>query len=446
MTTTRAQGGQKGGWVRRMLDGHSVLGIALSGLVYLVCLSGTVAIFADDIASWEDPAPSVGAVKPEAMDAALNAALAQADGPVGALMLRLSNPAAGDEPQGEGGEMVVSAYQGAASPRQWGVDAAGGVTARPLARPYAAFLSDLHISLTSGGFWGQVAVGAAGALLLALLVGGVLSHPRVLRDAFHLRLDGGRRLGWADAHNRLGVWGLPFHLAIAATGALLGLGTLVLMLVGLVALKGDMAAAYAALAGPQVSMDATPAPVPSLADLRAHLPATPRLTMVYIERPGTRGQRVTVEVAGPADAPRHLVERERYYFDGAGRLLAPAGFLTGGAGLRVYGGAVALHCGTWGGVPVRLLYGLSGLVLSSLALSGMGVWFARRADRGRPLPRLHRVWKGWAWGVPIAMAAALPAAHLGLAPAPCFWAIAALAPIVAVLAPWARRPVQAQPA
>ena len=48
-------------------------------------------------------------------------------------------------------------------------------------------------------------------------------HPRVLRDAFHLRLGGSRRLQEADLHNRLGIWALPFHFTLALTGALCAL-------------------------------------------------------------------------------------------------------------------------------------------------------------------------------------------------------------------------------
>ena len=43
------------GTVRAVLDGHGILGLAFAALIYLVCLTGTLAVFAGDIARWEAP-------------------------------------------------------------------------------------------------------------------------------------------------------------------------------------------------------------------------------------------------------------------------------------------------------------------------------------------------------------------------------------------------------
>jgi hypothetical protein len=86
--------------------------------------------------------------------------------------------------------------------------------------------------------WGGFIVGLTGVALLSL-ISGILSHPRVLRDAFHLRLGGSRRLQEADLHNRLGVWALPFHVIVSLTGALLGLSTIIVGALAMLLYRGD---------------------------------------------------------------------------------------------------------------------------------------------------------------------------------------------------------------
>src|SRR5690606_34906035 len=65
-------------------------------------------------------------------------------------------------------------------------------------------------------------VGLLGALMAGLVISGVFAHPRIFRDAFRLRWGDGSHLAWADLHNRLGVWSLPFLLGIAISGAFFG--------------------------------------------------------------------------------------------------------------------------------------------------------------------------------------------------------------------------------
>jgi Mn2+/Fe2+ NRAMP family transporter len=98
------------------------------------------------------------------------------------------------------------------------------------------FVTELHYYLHLPSTIGFFIVGVAGAGLLALIVGGLLSHPRILKDAFHLRLRGAKRLSLTDLHNRLGVWAAPFHFVIALTGAMIGLGQVLFFLMALAGL------------------------------------------------------------------------------------------------------------------------------------------------------------------------------------------------------------------
>ncbi|PSJ19519.1 PepSY domain-containing protein, partial [Halomonas sp. ND22Bw] len=71
--------------VRAVLSGHGILGLAFAAIIYLVCLTGTLAVFAHDIARWEQPdAPSITAFPPGALDRAVRSA--QESGPAHATL------------------------------------------------------------------------------------------------------------------------------------------------------------------------------------------------------------------------------------------------------------------------------------------------------------------------------------------------------------------------
>jgi uncharacterized iron-regulated membrane protein len=56
-----------------ILSGHSVLGLAISALIYLICLSGTIVVFAQELERWEQPAgPVLTTVSPDAIDRGLS--------------------------------------------------------------------------------------------------------------------------------------------------------------------------------------------------------------------------------------------------------------------------------------------------------------------------------------------------------------------------------------
>ena len=41
--------------VARSLSAHSVAGLVISALLFIICLSGTLAVFEDEIGWWEKP-------------------------------------------------------------------------------------------------------------------------------------------------------------------------------------------------------------------------------------------------------------------------------------------------------------------------------------------------------------------------------------------------------
>src|SRR3546814_19907157 len=102
-------------------------------------------------------------------------------------------------------------------------------------------------------------------MIVALSLSGVIAHPRIFRDAFRLRARDKEGVGLADWHNRLSVWSLPFALAIALTGAMIGLGTIGAYGLAARLYKGDVEAAYAPIFGGEAKPAAPPAPLAAFA-------------------------------------------------------------------------------------------------------------------------------------------------------------------------------------
>jgi uncharacterized iron-regulated membrane protein len=225
----------------------------------------------------------------------------------------------------------------------------------------------------------------------------------VFKDAFHLRLGGSRRLQEADLHNRLGIWALPFHVTIALTGALLGLSTIIVGVLALLLYRGDTARVYNLFLTPPPPVNAAAAPLPPigavLAEARRRAPgAVPHL--LTIERAGRADARFTVS----SERERLLVAQDTTVFDAAGRVVKDDHPRDLSVGTRILGGVGQLHFGWFGGVPVRIAYGLLGLALCVVTSSGVTVWLARRRDKLRAVPQWERLWTAVAWGQPLIVA------------------------------------------
>lgn len=395
-------------FVRAMLAGHSALGIAFAALIYIVCFSGTVLVFMHDFQRWEQPDGPVLAdpATPQLVADVLAATYAQARAEGSAHDITLMGPTA------ENPRFATYYHDDAAGVEgEWLVDG-DGLFAAPIAAPWTEFLAELHTSLHLPRTFGLLLVGLTGVTLLSSLISGVLSHPRVFKDAFALRWGGSRRLQEADLHNRLGVWGLPFHVVVSLSGALLGLSTLIIGVLAFAAYDGNSEKAFAAILGPMPSEDHTPAPIPDIAAMiRKAQEVAPAAQFVSarIQHVGTAGQVVHLGMSRPG----YLALFNTFYFDGSGRLLGDGGLEAGTIGQQILGALQPLHFGWFGGVPVKLAYGLLGLALTVIAYNGVTIWLVRRRDKGRPAPHLEKVWAALGWSQPLAFGTTAIAALTG---------------------------------
>ncbi|MXO66195.1 PepSY domain-containing protein [Altererythrobacter endophyticus] len=380
------------GFVQAVLKGHSALGLAFAAAIYVVCLSGTLSVFLHEFTAWENPAaPHIEQMSPDAVQKALENAVSQSSGEVH--HVRLIMPSADQT-------FLTLDVDTANGDKEWVADASGNLT--PLRNAWSEFIIRLHIFLHLPSSWGIFIVGMTGVALLSSLISGLCAHPRIFRDAFHLRIGGSQRLQEADLHNRIGVWGLPFHIIVSLTGAFLGLTTIIVGILGMAMFNGDTARIYALFTPPEPVENAAQAPVLDLRPMLARLPAEGVLERITVEHPTEMGAAAIFDI----DDKQALAGTSSLGFTRSAEIYYNKDISKASLGERVFGALGPLHFGWFGGGIVKIAYGLLGLGLTYLAVGGVKIWLVRRRDKGRPAPGWESVWAAVVWGQPAGLAAA----------------------------------------
>lgn len=429
MTSDTSVADRETGIVRRALAGHAAIGLLAGALIYLIAITGAMIVVHDRWQRWEEPAVAETGqtLTPAAAQASLGAAIAREAGLPKTEHLYIRMPTH-DLPRA-----VVTTDN-----KAWYIDSRGGIAGRE-GHTWTEFVMALHINLTLPIVWGMVMVGALGVALAALLVTGVLAHPRIIKDAFRLRTRHDPQLARADWHNRLGVWTLVPMLAITLTGAFIGLSYAGAGALAAAYTKGDIEPVYATIFGTEPPHDDAPAPLPDVARSLETLATSARgvvPTYVVIHDPMTRGQFVQII----AEHPRRLIYGETYRFDAGGNLLGKVGTSDGEIGRQAAASTYKLHFGDYGGLPVEMAYVAFGLALAVITATGTTLWLRKRQRKGIDSRRLAASWIVVVWGIPLLLVLTAWLRFLGGPDVPLiltFWASLGLLVVAAALRPMA---------
>ncbi|MEM8930203.1 MAG: PepSY-associated TM helix domain-containing protein, partial [Acidobacteriota bacterium] len=375
--------------VQRFYDIHSWTGI-LGGLALFICaFSGTIALFERELLAWEQPAIRIEpGTSPLGVDDLIASAkdrlgptqdlfVGLPDGSHGVLQARVFS-------HGEVDEIFIDPYSGAI------VDAADETA--------FAFLTHLHTDLHLPRPFGRYLVGLLGVLMMASLIAGALAHPRILKDLFLLRWRPSLRLSASDVHKQVGVWGLAFGTVMAFTGAVIGLLGLIAPIMVLSAFGGDVGKATEAFSGPafeETGVETTMLPLGPLIDQLEEQRPGFAVTSFFIRHWGDETAEAAFNLE--RDPYRQLTAGETHRLSLVdGRTIHVTTFTDAGVGSRLFGAMQPVHYALFGGLGLKLLYFVSGLVLSLGIVTGTLLWFERRravgADgrgRYRRLARLH---------------------------------------------------------
>lgn len=401
---------------KRLVAIHGWSGTVLGLLLYVVLLTGAVAVFALQIGSWS--ASGVKSQEPLAqpIDGTLRALAAQVPaeyhddinvfsnsaGHIVAFLHTHTKDADGEiADKGVLFELHPETHEILAQREGFAEDVFG-------ADHWGAlddFLVALHVNLHLPDPWGLYATGVLGLLMLASAISGILIHRHLIQDLFVAPRFSSLLLNARDRHNLAGSWGLPFAIVLAFTGAFLSFAlSLGLPTVSTVAFGGDQVAMIERLVGAPEAEDPTPA---RLANIDAMLAAS-------AEAAGSAPVSFSVQHWGRADA-RVLVFHQpaegdltvaQQVFEGAsGAHLGskpPLG-TEPSVGSALFQLMIPLHFGTFAGMLSRTVWFALGLAMCYVTLTGLQLWLQRRSDE--PLwRRLARAVPIFGYGLPIAIA------------------------------------------
>ena len=399
--------------VKKMFDAHSAIGLAVGAIMYLICLTGSLAVFYPEFERWEQPNIAEYSQLPiKSISTAYQEYLKQVTSPEKSVYVVL--PTA-DVPRAHLSD----------GEQEWWLNQ-DGTLSETVKKPWTEMLQELHIQLHLPKTLGLAVVSFCGILLLHLIISGVLTHSRIFKDAFTLNWGGTGQKQQIDLHNRLSVWGLPFHAMIAITGAFFGLVSILVLIAASAFYDNVREALIADIYGTEPII--SDAPKLNIEQSFANMTiADKQATPIYIVVQNITTDEQFIEIA--ATIPQRLIYSEIYQFHADGEYIGQQGMANGPIGQQAVYSVYRLHFGHFGNLAVKVVYLILGLALTYISVSGINMWLHKR---GR-VDSINYLWSGFVYGTPLALSISLlltllsdMSAHKG------FWLIL----IVSLLVAW----------
>lgn len=398
-----------------MVAVHGWSGILLGLVLYAVILTGTAAVFAEEIGTWsaghvstssafERPigktVESLGAQTPSKYHEGVDL-FEVGDHELGAFFHR-------HETDPDGTFVSRGIY--------YQVDRDGRVVGRQTGTgeevfgprnddALSHFLVDTHVRLHIPNPWGLLLTGILGLAMLVAAISGLMIHRHLFKDIFTLRRKANPVLFNRDRHSVAGTWSLPFAFILAFTGSFFSFfGTVGVPIVAMAAFGGDVQALNDTVFGNPGKPDPRPAATSGL----------DRITSDAIHRTGETPTFVTIENFGRADAKVttfHPPEESgvvpiSLLYDGADGGFKQVKPLIGAKPSA--GGTLAaimspLHFGNFAGLLSKAVWFGLGFAMCYVTLTGLRLWVVRRATEARTLGWLDRLVTIVGLGLPFAL-------------------------------------------
>ncbi|MEM1268682.1 MAG: PepSY-associated TM helix domain-containing protein [Bacteroidota bacterium] len=401
-------------WAQRLMwDAHSVSGVALGLVLFVIFFAGAFALYRTQLDVWADPALR-GSPQFSTDELVL---------PV----FEEKPPAYGSDvlyvfPFGERrstflrytaeGDSTLTLVQHSTTTGE--ELARGGKSRLSLTLFQLHFLLQLRYILPGHSLIGIAIAGIIAVFLLFALLSGLLIHLRKLPQDWHtFRAKRTARTWLTDAHVVLGVVGLPFTLLFALTGAIISI--MIIMQPQIVDgfFGGDADAYQAAIYGtgiPEADSTGIPAVMLSPETLVAQLPegweGIDPITLTY-ERWGDAGATATLR----GHISETLTTSGKATLNAAtGAVLTNNPPVTPTALGATYAVTEQLHYADVGGWLLDALFFLLAMAASAVILTGNVIWIVVRRPRDeRATPRTHyilgRLTVGFGCGLVAAVAA-----------------------------------------
>ncbi|KMN12595.1 peptidase [Pseudomonas weihenstephanensis] len=350
---------------------HTWGGLIVGWLLFVIFLTGSLAVFDQEIDNWMQPElPAHHLTDVQAAERALG-------------YLREHTPDAKQWGISLPNERTP-ALQASTGGRRDGVsvtlDPSTGEVLPVRETAGGFFFFFFHFTLHMPGMLGIYLVGALAMGMLAALVSGIVIHKKFFKEFFTFRPAKGQR-SWLDAHNASAVLLLPFHLMITYSG--LAIFLVIYMPAAMDALfDGNREAFFKAQDRTPPALEVKhaaaiePAPLVALGPLlsKAREVMGP-LSSVSITNPGQSNAEIQIRpLLGNRIA---LAKGQGMRFDGVSGepLSGPTDMRSSVLTHKVISG---LHFAQFGGYPMRWLYFICGVISSAMIASGLVLFTVKR--------------------------------------------------------------------
>ena len=374
----------------RLYDLHAWIGVITGLFIFIVSFSGSVALFGDEISTWEDPVTRLQVSdQPIEITPLLDSFVNEvtANGQLTSLSLRYPTI---HTPYYHGFANIKSDQETVLHTRRWNSHTGEIIPER--GEGLAHWLVEFHAELMlPNRTLGRSLVGVAGVLLLLSIITGILTHQKIIKELFSWRMNKTMRVRWKDTHNVIGIWGLPFHTMIAFTGAFLGIVALLVPLIGVTAFKGDQGAVMRAVNGEPTVASGISAPMFSLTQAQGKVREATQREPYFVLIKHWQDQNAEYEVFYPPE--KELVRFAHIEMSGVtGEMSAPIISPLPSVAGRIAASLTPLHYATYGGITLKLLYFVLGITLCIVIATGLTLWIERRlhGNLGKRSPRYYQ--------------------------------------------------------
>ena len=247
-------------------------------------------------------------------------------------------------------------------------------------KAFMALHSELHYVSPALG----IRIAAAAALLALLgIVTGVIVHRRIFQDFFLFRPGRGQR-SWLDAHNVMGVMGLPFFVMIIYSGLVYyNSETLPLPIAAIYGTaQGAHEQYHGELPNEPESSGSASRPQASVARMLEHAEQAlgqGEVARIVIIRPEHGPLQVDLSRPYGSELPRYESPSNTLRFDGMTG--APMAFPEYGPGIRYRWLLLSLHDAWFADAWLLWIYLVLGLVGCAMTGSGLALWVIKRRQR-----------------------------------------------------------------
>ncbi len=385
---------------------HTVSGIIISAVLYVIFFAGSFSFFKDEISAWQRDASTTNEVKDPKAYTRLMDSLDSEYNLLGRNLTIYRYPNSVDSYVGVEPSVDTALNQTADKQGYFYYNFAKHETKRyDEVYDMGEFLYRLHflaqlneaVPLALGYPFGYIVAGLVAFLFLFALITGLLLHwDKLMSNFYQFRPWAKAKAAWTDLHTVLGVIGFPYQFMFAFTGVILIINTVFVGPFGAIVYNGEADKVYQDL-GFDVPVESTYSgkPLPAMPDIQQFVDrAEAEWPDAFVKRIAIKSfgdEQMRVAIAADADYRRSFAGDGYVVYDGAsGSVLeekSPYGKPTYVDYLR--GAIYRLHFGDFGGYFLKTVYFVLGIAGCVVITSGIIIWLVAR-DKNNVVPRKRR--------------------------------------------------------